>query len=190
MASSDLTPAPRPEGLAAAREQMVARLGESFARDALTLEEYERRLSLVYEAATPDSLAAIVADLPAASTVLVPQAAAPRRIVALLSSVVRGGPGAVPGELSVRSWLGNVEMDLRDATFPEGVTEIRLDVVLGNVEIDLPRHVRVEDESSTILASFENRRGRTAEPGAAVESGSVVRFSGKVVLGNVEVRAR
>lgn len=189
MTDSDLTPAPRPESLpapplAAARERMIARLSGSFARDELTLEEYEHRLTLVYDAPSVDALAAIGADLPDASTAVVPQAAAPGRIVALLSSVVRGGQGEVPRQLSIRSWLGNVEMDLSGSTFVDGVTEIRLDVVLGNVEIDLPPDVRVADESSTILASFENRRGSGAE------GGPMVRFTGNVVLGNVEVRAR
>ena len=45
------------------RDLVVQRLSDQFAADRLTLEEFERRLDLAYQAPTPAELSAITADL-------------------------------------------------------------------------------------------------------------------------------
>jgi hypothetical protein len=178
----------------AARERLIARLTESFARDELSVDEYERRVTLAYDARSPAALDALAADLQA-EPVDVQRVGAVATvgtaITSVFSNVVREGPPVVPRQLAVRSWAGNVELDLRDSRFGAGVTEIALDVVLGNVEIELPTDVRVENHTTPLLASFESRARRTAaSPAPGTAAGPIVRFTGRVVLGNVSVRGR
>ena len=61
----------------------------------------------------------------------------------MLGSVVRQ-MDRVPRHLSVRTLLGNVELDLTQAVFAPGVTEIELHAFMGNIEIQLPKNVGVE----------------------------------------------
>lgn len=53
-----------PAPFAAARERLIARLTESFARDELSVEEFARRLTVAYDASTVEDLASLVAGLP------------------------------------------------------------------------------------------------------------------------------
>jgi hypothetical protein len=180
------------------REAAVQRLSEHFAADQISMDELERRLDLVYQAQSPGELATLTADLP---TVTPPMAAGRlsiasshqrlrgpvvRRIRTFLGNIERSGPMDVPPMLEVRSTLGNIELDLSDATFGP-LTEIAIHSVLGNVEITLPAGVRVENDGSGLLGSFECH----VLPGAMpmVGTAPVVRLTGRTILGNVEVHA-
>ena len=76
----------------------------------------------------------------------------------VLGSIVRRHARACRAQLDVRTVLGNVELDLTHASFAPGVTEIALHAFMGNIEIQLPPHVGVEDHVSAVLGSFEYRR--------------------------------
>ncbi len=174
----------------AARERVVALLTERYAQDDLTLEEFERRATAAYAARTPDELAALTADLADAKLAGGRSSLPSMNVGVVLGSVVRD-MHAVPRVLDVRTVLGNVELDLTHATFAPGVTEISLHAFMGNIEIQLPPHVGVEDHVSAVLGSFEYRR----HPRAAswVESHhvtSVVRFTGRVTMSSAEVVIR
>jgi hypothetical protein len=180
----EVVPAP----LAAAREQLVARLTECFTRDELTVEEFERGLTIAYDAQTVDALAALTAELPRARGEVLPTVAGPLRVEAVLSNVVRAAPAAMPARLDLRSWAGNIELDLTGAAFGPGITEIVVDNILGNMDIRLPARVQVENHSSVILGSFESRQGRDSSTLPVDASVAVVRFTGRIILGNVSVR--
>jgi hypothetical protein len=174
----------------AAREQAIAVLTERFANDHLTLEEFERRTAAAYSATTPSGLAELTADLGVTAVPGTRSSLPTMNIGVVLGSVVRQ-MDRVPRQLEVRTVLGNVELDLTQAIFPPGVTEISLHAFMGNIEIQLPKQVGVEDHVSTVLGSFEYRR----HPRAAswVESSgiaSVVRFTGKVTMAAAEVVIR
>lgn len=177
--------------LEADRERAIARLSESFSRDELSVDEYERRVSLVYGAATRPELEKLSADLPAAPTPDPELVAAPLRVSAVLSNVVRPGPSALPKQLHMRSWGGNIEIDLSRSSLQPGVTELEVDVVLGNLEIVLPEHAHVDPQMSAVLASFDNpRRSNASSALPAAVPPAVIRFTGRIVLGNVSVRFR
>ena len=55
-----------------------------------------------------------------------------------MGHVERQGAWVVPAHLHVRVKLGSAELDLRDAVMVPGVTTIRVEVRLGNVEIIVP----------------------------------------------------
>ena len=182
------------------REAVVARLSAAFAQDVLPLEEFERRVTEVYRAASPAALARLTEDLPGGSTAassgvsggraLVQARPMATRVVAIFSSVERTGRVAVPPRLEIRSLFGNVELDLRDAEFGPGVTEISVHSVFGNVEVQLPPHVGVEDHGVGIFGSFAARRrspaGRAPFAAQPAPTTAVVRITGHAVLGNVE----
>jgi hypothetical protein len=174
----------------AARERVIALLTERYAQDSLTLDEFERRAEAAYAARSPDEPAALTADL-SAGEVPAARASLPAGTVGVvLGSIVRD-MHAVPRALDVRTVLGNVELDLTRASFAPGVTEISLHAFMGNIEIQLPPHVGVEDHVSAVLGSFEYRRHPRAS--SWVESSkitSVVRFTGRVTMSSAEVVIR
>jgi hypothetical protein len=187
------------------REAAVSRLSAAFADDVLEVSEFERRLTKVYEAQTAHALVALTHDLPVPAADSGPKGS-PRsgskavsraesraldmdrlpvqKIRSVLSRVERDIRGPMPAVLDVRSAFGHVELDLRDAAFPPGVTEIRVRAVCGNVEIDLPEHVEIENDGRAVVGSFavRHRRGARGERPAPI-----VRITGRVVLSNVEI---
>jgi hypothetical protein len=134
----------------------------------------------------------LTADFERPATPVVARAASPAlRIGTVLGSVVKDGPREMPDLLEVRAVAGNVELDLTRCQFPPGITEISLRAFMGNIEIQLPNDVGLEDHVSTVLGSFEYRRHPRATSWAASSGvNSVVRFTGRVVMSSVEVVVR
>jgi len=174
----------------AARERVIALLTERYSQDHLTLDEFERRAAAAYAARSPDELAELTADLPGGDVPAARASLPAGNVGVVLGSIVRD-MHAVPRALDVRTVLGNVELDLTHASFAPGVTEISLHAFMGNIEIQLPPHVGVEDHVSAVLGSFEYRRHPRAS--SWVESSkitSVVRFTGRVTMSSAEVVIR
>lgn len=181
--------------VAAAREQVLEQLSDAFAKDELGLDEFEARVDGAYQAATEEGLQVLVKDLsPAAfaaptssgaTTALAVPGERVKRVSAILGNVERRGRFRVNSGYKVLSLLGNVELDLRDALFPDGVTVIHVRAVLGNIEITVPPTLPVECEGTGILASFAelNRMPVEGNP-----NGPMLRIVGSAVLGNVEIR--
>ena len=183
------------------RDAAVKRLTSAFAEDAIEMAEFERRVAAVYRAGDAEALAALTRDLPevaGAGTSNVPaprdtsRAVAPRprsrRIASVFSSVERRVAGPVPEILHVRSVMGSVEIDLRDAEFPPGVTEIRVRSIMASVEIELPDHVRVENDGKAFMGHFAVQSRRRERAGAAVDpEAPVVRITGRSIMASVEV---
>ena len=174
----------------AARERVISLLTDRYAQDHLTLDEFERRAAAAYAARSRDELALLTADLPSGDVSATRPSLPAGNVGVVLGSIVRE-MHAVPRVLDVRTVLGNVELDLTHASFASGVTEISLHAFMGNIEIQLPPHVGVEDHVSTVLGSFEYRRHPRAS--SWVESSkiaSVVRFTGRVTMSSAEVVIR
>jgi hypothetical protein len=185
-----------------AREQVLEQLSDAFAQDQLGLEEFEARVDGAYQASTEPGLRALVQDLAvappasrgelamvmarqAAGTALAPPTSRSPRVLAVLGNVERRGRFQVLNGYRATSVLGNVELDLRDVVLPDGVTQIHVRAVLGNIEIVVPPDLPVECEGTGILASFAELNRMPAEGGA---TGPVLRIVGSAVLGNVEIR--
>jgi hypothetical protein len=176
----------------AERERVIAELTVRFAHDHLTIDEFERRAAAAYAATTPAALTMLTADFqrPVAQSVS-RSAMPPMKIGAVLGSVVKQVVTEIPDRLEVRSVAANVELDLTRSHFPAGITEISLSAFMGNIEIQLPHDVGLEDHVSTVLGSFEYRRQPRASSWAAGSGvNSVVRFTGRVVMSSVEVVVR
>jgi hypothetical protein len=168
-----------------ARERVVDLLQLRFADDNLSIEDYERRVALAYKAATPAELESLVSDLapPAGTSVT----GGPTVIKAILSNNERNGPMQVPRHLQVVSILGNVELDLSDATFAPGVTEIAVSAVFGNVEITVPFGVRVECFGDALFGNFDYKAASIV--GYPTAADRTVRITGHASFSSVEIGA-
>jgi hypothetical protein len=187
-------PAPLPAGVSAsARERAVELLTRGFADDRVSESELEALLDRVYAARTMEELEAIASPFAvareaapepgtavAAASAVGGALARRQRISAFLSGQGQRITGVVPAELQIRSRLGYVELDLRDATFQPGVTVIDVRALMGYVEIHLPAHVRVESEGRAVMGYF------SLQGDGAGGSGAVVRITGRATLGYAE----
>lgn len=176
------------------RERVVEALSEHFARDHLSLDELETRMARVYAATTPADVDALVADLPAlgAPVTVTPDGYAPtpklkERLVAIMSGVVRRGLWKIPRRLRVVAIMGSVELDLRQAELPPGVTEITAFVLMGGLEIRVAPGVRLETDGVAIMGGFEDR---VHDPGVAPADAPVVRVTGIAIMGGVEAQVQ
>jgi hypothetical protein len=179
-----------------ARDHAVDVLARRFASDQLSEEQLEALLDRVYGAGTMAELDDLIANLPvrqaggeeggsmdvavAGSSALEPQ---PVRIRSVLSGQERRITGVVPRRLELRARLGYVELDLTDATFEPGVTEIDARALMGYVQIRLPADVQIDNEGAAILGFFALKG---AGLGAAADTGRTVRVTGRAIMGFAE----
>jgi hypothetical protein len=187
--------------LAAERERVVQTLSAHFAHDQLTLTEFEQRLERAYNVSAVDQLRSLVADLPALSPhagtqgaaaavpPLVPSSEVPPRgaIFAVMGGHERGGSWIVPRQLKVVVLMGGAEIDLREARFGAGVTEIEIFVMMGGVDIIVPPGVRVESMGATFMGGFELKAGDAT---ALSPVHPTLRLSGLAIMGGVETETR
>jgi len=186
---------PSRHALRQAREDVLEQLSDAFAKDQLGLEEFEARVDGAYQASTEIELHAFIEDLvldpsiampePSVRTALAVPGERARSAKAILGHVERRGRFRIPSGYRALAVMGNLELDLRDAVLPDGVTEMYVRAVLGNVEITVPPTLPVECEGTGVLGAFAMLHRMPAE-GAG--TGPVLRIIGSAVLGNVEIR--
>jgi hypothetical protein len=182
------------------REQVIQRLSEGYAQDLFDVDELERRLDLAHRAATLAELDALTADLggaPVATTTALtvagstaiddPTRATRKAMSVIMSSVERRGRWAVPRTMVLRSVWGHVELDFRDASLAPGVTEIQVLVVMANIEVILPPNLAIDVDVSTFAGNVTERH---RVPPDADPARPLIRITGRVVFGNVEVTTR
>jgi hypothetical protein len=186
--------------LAAERERVVQTLSAHFAHDQLTMTEFEQRLERAYSVTAVDQLRSLVADLPGLSThataqgapvgpALVPSSEVPPRgaIFSVMGGHVRTGSWIVPRQLKIVVLMGGAEIDLRDARFGAGVTEIEVFVMMGGVGLIVPPGVRVESMGAAFMGGFELKAGDAT---ALSPANPVIRLSGLAIMGGVETETR
>jgi hypothetical protein len=187
--------------LAAERERVVQTLSAHFAQDQLTLTEFEQRLERAYALTSTEQLRSLVADLPAVSALpatrdgavpgpsLVPSSEVPPRgaIFAAMGGQERAGSWIVPRQLKVIAVMGGAELDLREARFGPGVSEIEIFVLMGGVSIIVPPGVRVESLGAAFMGGFEMKAGDAT---ALSPANPVLRVSGLAIMGGVETETR
>jgi hypothetical protein len=183
----------------AARERVIQALCLHFASDHLSMDELERRLELAYKATSATQLDGLVSDLPslreedapdsATPAVLAPASQVPRRgvLLAVLGATTRRGSWLVPRHLKVFAIMGGAKLDLREARFAQGVTEIDVTAVMSGVEIIVPPGVRVECLGGAFLGGFEVRSGDVPALGTPQP---VIRLSGVAIMAGVEARVK
>jgi hypothetical protein len=182
----------------ATRERTIAALSEHFARDRLSLEEFDRRLTLAHRTDDLGEIQALLQDLPAlpdavlaarTTSEVAPLPDADVRpsqtLLAIMAGVVRGGSWKLPRTLNVRAVMGGVQLDFRDARLPRGGVDVHITAVMGGVELIVPPHLPVEIEGNAVLGGFAqiDRAAPDLDPDAPR-----LRVHGLAVMGGVDVR--
>jgi hypothetical protein len=188
-----------------AREKVIARLSDHFAKDNLDLDEFERRLTLVHRAETVAEIDALVADLPAdgapaasPTTAMVPRPApAPvaradsvrekQTMVAIMGGVQRSGSWAAARHTRVIAVMGGAVLDYREARLPHGTTELSVFALMGGVHIIVPPGLAVEMDGHAFMGGFDHMERAPAEPDP---ERPVLHVSGFVLMGGVAVETR
>ncbi len=190
------------------REAAVDRLCAHFARDHLTVDEFEHRLDIAYAAREHAELVALESDLPAlaepvapvpvhglpprpsvpSGPVVDPSRAVSQRdfLVAVMGGAERKGMWTPPKQLTVIAVMGGAGLDFREATFGSQVTQVTVFSLMGGAEIIVPPGVHVEANGVAIMGGFGSE-----EPAAPVAAGApVIKVNGFVLMGGVEVKQR
>lgn len=176
------------------REQVIARLTESFANDLFDVDELDRRIDRAQRATTLVELEDLLEDL-APATALVPtpteQALAEwpdkRTMRAILGGIEKKGRWTVARRLKVTCFWGGGKLDFREAQFAPGTTELRVTAVMGGLEIIVPPWLAVECDATSIMGGFEElERGHgSPDPGRAM-----LRITGFALMGGVTIETR
>lgn len=103
----------------------------------------------------------------------------------VLSTVTRRGQWVLPRTLRVATFMGHANLDLTQVAIAPGGASIEVLSLVGEVEIIVPRSLRVECSVNPVLGEFEVKGANVAPPSPTAP---VVRISGSAVLGRVRVR--
>lgn len=178
------------------RQRSIDALSRHFANDALSLEELERRIERVYREQTVAGVRELTRDLPDDAPVpqpgrvaRVPDAYGPTegRIVSVMTQTVRRGAWQPPRHLDVWSIMSELKLDLTQAQFPAGVTEIHLHALMTSVKIIVPPGIRVVSEPTAFMAEVADD---TFDPPAVGSGAPVLRISGFAVMAELKITVR
>ena len=180
------------------REKVIELLSRHFAHDNLTLDELERRMGLVYQASTVQSLRELTRDLPEAEAATpapvrsgapVPQAFLPEsgRIVSVMAQTKRKGVWQPPRDLDVWCVMSETLLDLTQAQLAPGVTEIEMHALMASVKIIVPPGVRVVCQPSAFMSTVDDE---TDNPPPVGSGAPVIRISGPVVMTELKISVR
>ena len=180
-----------------ARERTIAVLSDLFASDALSLDDFERRVSLVHRAATLAEVDQVVADLkkpdhevkPVHSTALVPMSQVPvsQTRFAIMGGVDRRGAWTAPQHLRVIAFMGGVQLDYREARLPPGVVDVSAFAFMGGIHIIVPPDLAVEISGSAIMGGFEELNRTPLQPDP---DRPTLRIHGFALMGGVSIETR
>jgi hypothetical protein len=180
------------------RDRTIDALSEHFARDDLSMEEYEERVDRAHCATSIAALEQLLSDLepiekPSVALTLPDQTALEvsrpgrKRVVAIMGGVDRKGQWVVPSELRVSAIMGGVDLDFREALIAPGITEVKVHAVMGGVDIIVPPNVAVEAEGFAIMGGFEEMHRAPAAPDP---DRPLLRISGFAFMGGVDIETR
>jgi hypothetical protein len=178
------------------REQVIAALTDSFAQDLFDVDEFDRRIDLAHRATSIAELDELVKDLaPIKSTALAPSpsnealANWPKRraLRAILGGFDKKGRFNVAQKLSATCFWGGGTLDLREAQFAPGVTELRVIAIMGGLDVIVPPWLDIECDGTAIMGGFdEPERGHSDPNGAR----ATLRITGFALMGGVSIETR
>jgi len=171
------------------RDRAVASLRDGASEGRLTFDELSHRVELAYAAATMVELDELLADLPAATTTApkpVPRGKLRRWNVAIMGGCERRGRWRPSPHGVAVALMGEVKLDLRDASIGEDELVITAFALMGGVTIVVPEGVEVDLGGLAIMGANEHRPGKaTVLPGTPI-----VRIRAFSLMGGTEVKVR
>ena len=191
--------------LGATRQEAIDALCEHFANDALSVEEFERRVDRAHKAGSADDLRVLLSDLPSGNLperrddppslaveeakASIPASRVKERgfMVAALGGTERKGRWIPARQNYAFAVMGGVALDFREALLPPGETEVWIFTAMGGAEIIVPPGLAVEADGVAILGGFEHTEEAflSQDPDAPL-----LRIRGLALLGGVEVTIR
>ena len=181
------------------RDAAAARLTQAFAEGRLELEDLEQRLEIVMRCAsvadlaltltglgTPAELSEPDVSVPAPSFRTDRPRASPRTIV-VMSGAHRRGRWVPSPVHRVYALMGGAKLDLRDAELPPGITEIRVNVLMGGVRVIVSPDLDLEVDGWAIFGGIEKRH---MHPAPLENQMRRVRIHARIALGRLDVRVR
>jgi hypothetical protein len=187
------------------RQQAIDALCEHFANDALSVEEFERRVDLAHKAETADDLKKLLTDLPTGDLPIRKEDAAsplPARVqpsvpasrvkergfmVAVLGGMERKGRWIPARQNFAFSVMGGMTLDFREALLPPGETEVWIFTIMGGADVIVPPGLTVESDGVAILGGFEHREDVEVAPDP---ESPILRLRGVALMGGVDVTVR
>ena len=187
------------------RQKAIDALCEHFANDALTVEEFERRVELAHKAESAGALRDLLQDLPTGDLPIRREdalpAEAPRAqasvpstrvkergyMVAALSGVERRGRWIPARQNYAFAFMGGLSLDFREALLPPGETEVWIFTLMGGAEIIVPPGLAVESDGIAIMGGFGHQEEATLHNDPDVP---VIRLKGMAIMGGVDVTVR
>ncbi|NNF25647.1 MAG: DUF1707 and DUF2154 domain-containing protein [Gemmatimonadetes bacterium] len=181
------------------RNQVIDSLTELFASDGLTLEEFESRIDQAHRATTVMELRALLPTTLGPKPAVVAAAPPPARRAAdgtvrsrslafgFWGGTQRSGTWTPARRNYAVAFQGGVELDLREARFGPGVTDIWIFCAMGGVNVIVPPDLQVDFGGVGIMGGFDAEAGARAfeDP-----DGPVVRIRGVAIWGGAAVEIR
>ena len=142
-----------------------------------------RRPAVVHASGTGTGTASFASGEPAASSDVFADTSATFKDSAFLGSVERRNVSQTFRGGDASAFMGSVEIDLRDSRMGSTEALVDVSVMMGSVELRIPRDWTVESRVSAALGSFEDLT-------TAPVDGSAKRLvvQGSVFMGSVEIR--
>jgi hypothetical protein len=189
------------------RERVMDLLATYYARGALELEEYERRVEEATRVQSRGELEALVSVLPAlpppagsgsqapAAGAAASEDPAPRlaegqvresqTFASVFSSVWKRGEWYPARHTQAVAFFGSTSLDLRQARIPPGVSVITAAAIFGSVSILVPPGVNVEMNGIGVFGSFDSN-----VPEERREGWPTIRVEGAAFFGSASVRVK
>jgi hypothetical protein len=145
------------------RERTVELLREHAVAGRLTLEEFTDRMSAAYLARTNDELEQLARDLPPARAAVDSRRRPTRFLFSLFGSSERDGRIRVGRRVVCLMGLGNIDLDLRQATLEGDVITIVALGMFGAIDVYVPEGVEV-DLRGFALGGHKRARGNDPPP--------------------------
>ena len=191
-----VTIADRP--LDSVREETVDQLIMNYGHGHLSLEAFQRRLDLAFEAEEPDALVKLVEDLELqVDARYVEQKKGELRrqetaadgdveyVVDVFGGSNRTGRWRVPAEIRVFTVFGGSDIDFSEAVFTSHTTRIKLLCLFGGVDIYVPVGVNTTVKAFAIFGGTDNRT-----PSCADSDAPRLIVEGLVMFGGADVKIR
>ncbi|MGD0925670.1 MAG: DUF1707 domain-containing protein [Streptosporangiaceae bacterium] len=149
------------------REQAVVMLREHLLAGRLTLDEFSGRVEAALQARVGGELARVQEDLPSVSSAgSRPRRKPTRFTTALLGHVARRGPFRLRRWSLAASALGDLDLDLREASIDGPQTAVTVLAAFGNADIYVPEGVSVDVTGMTIFGHRREWGRDTSRPDA------------------------
>lgn len=182
------------------RELVAQVLNNAYAQGRLTFDEHAERIARAYDALTFGDLDTLTADLVAAPLRRLAPAPSPSPVVAPVLTVRAVAPGEYTGgnaffstlkpgrldtlapEVTLNAWLGEIRLDLVDATFASRDTTLNVGGLMCEVRIRVPAGVDVNTSRLSMVMGEAKVEGTVPRP-----DGIRLNLVGTVVMGEVRI---